>query len=76
MAIQRHFFTFDEPCHVENDQCEQKNGTKNWPQDLSIYPYGHKKSVQHKLAKFANMTLNMNICPCTNNGEHAVIDIG
>ena len=29
---------------------------------MSVYPYVHKKSVQHKLTKFANMTLNMYIC--------------
>ena len=32
---------------------------------VSVYTRGHKKSLQHTLTKFANMTLNINICPCT-----------
>ena len=50
-------------CHTAS--YNSKNTQKNVY--CPIPPYGHRKSEQHKLTKFANMTQNINICPCTIN---------
>ena len=42
----------------------KKIGTKIFQYQYT--PLVTKKTLQHKLTKFANMTMYLNICPCTN----------